>query len=166
MMTKAQQKNINNMFIYLNLLTFGFVSCKNVSPKTVSVVIFEKRYPPLNYKISGAIINGKKEGLWITHDSLGKVEMEETFTNGKSFGEIKVYSDGFLVERTSDKLIKSDTVTLFEKYNGNGLIVTRGQYVNGKKKGIWSYYFDNGKALKRKIEFFEKGSKILFQAPQ
>lgn len=141
-------------------------SCTRSKPaKTPVVEIFDKVYPPLNYRLIGSLINGKKEGLWVTLDSTGKTEMEETYLNGKEFGALKIYSNGFLVANSSDKIIHGDTVSAYEKYNAQGVVVIKGQYMNSKKRGIWLYYFNNGKSVKAKIKFTENGSSVLFKSP-
>jgi antitoxin component YwqK of YwqJK toxin-antitoxin module len=160
-----------NMRVIIKCLIFSlgclFFSCnKSQCSKNSSVEIFNKTYPPLNYRITGAMIDGEKSGLWTTFDSSGKVETEETYLNGKSFGVAKVYSNGILVIKTFDKIISNDTVSYFEKYNAYGKVITKGQYINGQKRGVWIYYFHNGKDLKNKINYLEKGSQVLFQSPQ
>ena len=86
------------------------------------------------------MIDNKKSGLWTTYDSSGRIESEETFINGKSFGEAKVYDNGKLVVQTKDTIVDNETISKYEKYNVLGRIIVNGQYVNGAKKGIWTSY--------------------------
>jgi antitoxin component YwqK of YwqJK toxin-antitoxin module len=164
-MIRIQLKNLRVVIKGVILgAVFIILSCNKSHNENTSVIIFSKIYPPANYKITGAIVNGKKTGLWITYDSIGRIEAEETFIDGKSFGETKVYSNGDLMGKTIDRIVKSDTVSYFEKYNAYGKVITKGQYINGQKRGVWIYYFNNGKDLKSKINYLQKGSQVLLQS--
>lgn len=132
MILKARTKIIvKTSFIALSMFLF---TCKKPTSKTRSIIFFSKVYPPIKYKIDGALIDNRKVGLWVTTDSLGQVESEETFLDGKSIGEAKVYESGKLIEATKDTIIKDDTVTTYRKYNLRGEIVITGTYINGVKK--------------------------------
>jgi|APCry1669191515_1035360.scaffolds.fasta_scaffold42897_1 antitoxin component YwqK of YwqJK toxin-antitoxin module len=148
--------------LFVTLSAFS-VSCKKRRHAANNVRVFSKVYPPSNYKITGAIIDNKKEGLWTTCDSSGRIESEETFINGKSFGEAKVYDNGKLVVRTKDTIVDNDTISKYEKYNVLGRIIVNGQYVNGAKKGIWTSYQEDGRSLKDKIDYEKTGVKVIFK---
>ena len=146
-------------------LLCSFFSCtKSKRTKSINVEIFSKTYPPFNYKIIGALIDGKKSGLWITYDSTGKVETEKTYVDGKSFGVVKLYTNGDLFAKSSEKIILNDTLADFEMYNPDGVVIVKGQYLNGQKKGIWLYYFNNGKNLKAKIDYTGTGIDTLYKS--
>lgn len=149
--------------VFLFTLSIFQLSCNKPCQGTHSVRAFSKVYPPSNYKITGAMIDNKKSGLWTTYDSSGRVESEETFINGKSFGEVKVYDNGKLVVRTKDTIVDNDTISKYEKYNLPGRIIVSGQYVNGAKKGIWTSYQEDGRSLKDKIDYEKTGVKVIFK---
>lgn len=152
----------NNGLVLLLAAIFG-MSCTNTAHHTRSVRIFTKVYPPAKYKFTGALIDNKKEGLWIKYDSLGKIESETTYVDGKEWGETKVYEDGVLAGRAKDTIIEKDTITYASQYNSSGKTLVSGQYVNGVKNGIWKYYQNDGKKLKKVENYTKTGVKILYK---
>jgi antitoxin component YwqK of YwqJK toxin-antitoxin module len=135
---------------FMICITFA---CNNKPSSTVKIELFNKTYPPLNYNIKGALINGKKEGLWITSDSSGVIETEQTYLHGKSVGAMNVYSEGYLVETIRDKINGSDTVSSYRKINVQGKVLIEGTYINGRKRGTWLFYSENGKHILKKLTY-------------
>jgi antitoxin component YwqK of YwqJK toxin-antitoxin module len=156
-------KAINNKLIIV--ICCIICSCNNIATRT-TITFFDKTYPPLNYRIKGAIINGKRQGLWITTDTTGQIETEESYVDGKKFGLIKEYSTGVLVSQSLDTIANGDTISHLVQFNAHKKIIVNGQYINGQKRGIWTYYFTNGKDLKSKVLYSTHGVKILFKSPQ
>ncbi|WP_295793761.1 hypothetical protein [Mucilaginibacter sp.] len=109
------------------------------------------------------MIDNKKEGLWIKYDSLGKIESETTYVDGKAWGETKVYEDGVLAGHTKDTIIEKDTITYSSQYNSLGKTLVSGRYVNGVKNGIWKYYQVDGKKLKKVENYTKTGMNVVYK---
>ncbi len=166
-MTKELQKNMRTEGNFLLILmACCTLSCNNPKCNKNSVVeIVDRTYLPQKDRQIGATLNGKRNGLWVTIDSSGKVETEETYLNGKAFGVTKTFQNGILIAKQIDNLYKSDTISSYEQYSESGVILIKGQFINQLKQGVWFYYFSNGKDLKLKVLYTKKGQKILYKTP-
>lgn len=153
--------NKKRLLVLLVLICFS--SCKNEKKSTHDVRIFNKFYPPSNYKLMGALIDNKREGLWITYDSLGRIESEDTYIHGRHWGESRVFEDGYLAGSAKDTVIKGDTITAFFRYNSKGKTIVNGRLINGRKRGIWQYFRDDGKKVKRVENYTDSGMKLIFK---
>lgn len=94
-----------------------------------------------NYK------NGKLEGLQKTFFSDGKIAEEIHYKNGKREGAYKVYlQNGTIVEEAFFKNNQYDGPAIFR--DATGKIVSKGNFVQDIRKGIWEFY-ENGNLVKK-----------------
>jgi len=142
----SKTKTIIMKKIFLSIILLGFLfSCE--SPKTVDVV--EKYYQDgtaktiITYEISakdstavselqlhpngakkmeGAIVNGRREGEWISWHPDGSVWSTGRFEKGKREGESLIYYP-------------------------NGQLYMKGSYLHGRKSGKWTVWDENGEVL-------------------
>lgn len=100
---------------------------------------------------------GKLTGVRKVFFPNGNINEETTFVNGIKEGPYKKYTEkGILLE---DARYKNDQFHGPVTYkNGQGEIVTTGQFTNGKKTGIWKF-FEKGKLVKEK-NMSKKGASI------
>jgi antitoxin component YwqK of YwqJK toxin-antitoxin module len=93
-----------------------------------------------NYK------NGKLEGLRSVFYSGGKIAEETNYRNNLKEGVYKKYSEnGVVLEETIFKSNEYNGLANFKDAEGN--VVSKGQFVNGKKSGVWQF-FEKGKLVK------------------
>jgi antitoxin component YwqK of YwqJK toxin-antitoxin module len=111
-------------------------------------------------QVTGAVINGEKEGLWTQFDSKGRLSLQEIFVHNKETGEtIGYYDDGkTILDR--GYLINGRIAGEWISYYSNGKIAEKGSYNNGNRTGVWEYYLDNG-WLNKKVEYIGKNEKII-----
>lgn len=90
-------------------------------------------------KIEYDVVNGKKEGDFITYYPNNKIQMIGKMKENKNVGEWKYYfSDGSL--ETSgfyDDDIPTGKWTWFQS---DGKVIEEGNYVNGNREGEWKSY--------------------------
>jgi antitoxin component YwqK of YwqJK toxin-antitoxin module len=85
-----------------------------------------------NYK------NGKLEGLRSVFYTNGKIAEETNYKNNLKDGVYKKYSEnGIVLEETIFKNNEYNGLAIFKDADGN--TVSKGQFVNGKKAGIWQF---------------------------
>ena len=93
-----------------------------------------------NYK------NGKLEGLRTVFYPSGKIAEEISYKNNLKDGIYKKYTEkGIVLEESIFKNNEYNGLAIFKDTDGN--VVSKGQFVNGKKAGIWQF-FEKGKKLK------------------
>lgn len=93
-----------------------------------------------NYK------NGKLEGLRSVFYPNGKIAEETNYKNNLKEGIYKKYSDnGIVLEEAIYKHNEYNGLAIFRDPEGN--IVSKGQFLKGKKTGIWQF-FEKGKQVK------------------
>lgn len=93
-----------------------------------------------NYK------NGKLEGLRTVFYPSGKIAEEISYKNNLKDGIYKKYTEkGIVLEESIFKNNEYHGLAIFKDTDGN--IVSKGQFVNGKKAGIWQF-FEKGKKVK------------------
>ena len=89
---------------------------------------------------------GKLEGLRTVFYINGKVAEEIMYKNNLKNGFYKKYTEkGDLLEESNFKNDVYDGLAIFR--DGNGVIVSKGHFVNGKKEGKWQFY-EKGKMVK------------------
>ena len=89
---------------------------------------------------------GKLEGLRSVFYISGKIAEEIMYKNNLKNGFYKKYTEkGDLLEESNFKNDVYDGLAIFR--DGNGVLVSKGQFVNGKKAGIWQFY-EKGKLIK------------------
>jgi antitoxin component YwqK of YwqJK toxin-antitoxin module len=164
MKSRKRQLHAKIKLIFCCLVIIAVTSCFHELKKNDKIVIFTKSYPPpLKYKETGALLNGKKDGLWTTYDSTGHILSQTTFIDGLNIGENRFYEGGILRGETKDSVIGNDTLMTLKKYNENGAVVEEGKYLNRVKTGIWTFYTDNGLTVKKKVLYQKGVPKIIFK---
>ena len=94
-----------------------------------------------NYK------NGKLDGIQKTFFDDGKIAEEITYKNGKREGIYKVYlQNGTVIEEAFFKNNQYHGPAIFR--DANGKIVSKGNFVEDVRKGIWEFY-ENGVLVKK-----------------
>jgi antitoxin component YwqK of YwqJK toxin-antitoxin module len=92
----------------------------------------------------GVIIDGLRQGIWISYDTLGHIRSSVSYVNGLENGEFRLFSElGILVQRVDIHDGKYEGN--FEFYNYKGGIYLKGIYKDNKRTGKWYVYNDNGK---------------------
>ena len=101
---------------------------------------------------------GKLDGLRTVFYISGKVAEEINYKNNLKNGFYKKYTEkGVVLEESIFKNNIYNGLAIFSDANGN--IVSKGQFVNGKKSGIWQF-FENGKLVKEtNMSFPENATK-------
>ncbi len=91
-------------------------------------------------------IKGKLNGIRKVFFPNGTINEETTFVNGLKEGIYKKYTEkGILLEDSNYKNDQFHGPATFR--DGEGQIVSSGQFTNGKKTGVWKFY-ENGKLVK------------------
>ncbi|WP_432222020.1 toxin-antitoxin system YwqK family antitoxin [Flavobacterium sp. TMP13] len=91
-------------------------------------------------------VKGKLEGLRSVFYSSGKIAEEQFFKNGLKEGPYKKYTEnGLTLEESNYNNDLYNGQAVFK--NGAGLIISTGNFINGKKAGVWEFY-EKGKLVK------------------
>ena len=103
-------------------------------------------------------IKGKLEGLRSVFYLSGKIAEEINYKNNLKNGFYKKYTEkGILLEESSFKGDLYSGLAIFR--DSYGSTVSKGQFVNGKKSGIWQF-FEKGKLVKEmNMSFPENATK-------
>jgi len=135
---------------------------------------YKEYYPDGSVKASRNFVQGKPEGKFLQYGSNGKIESEVNYKNGEQDGpEIRYDIEGnirsqsnYAAGKASGKEVKNissntgdyiQTATYNKegKYDGeyseiftNGKVKVKGQYMNGKKNGVWEYGKKDGQKLR------------------
>ena len=101
---------------------------------------------------------GKLDGLRTVFYISGKVAEEINYKNNLKNGFYKKYTEkGVVLEESIFKNNIYNGLAVFSDANGN--IVSKGQFVNGKKSGVWQF-FEKGKLVKEtNMSFPENATK-------
>lgn len=101
---------------------------------------------------------GKLDGLRTVFYISGKVAEEINYKNNLKNGFYKKYTEkGVVLEESIFKNNIYNGLAIFSDANGN--IVSKGQFVNGKKSGVWQF-FEKGKLVKEtNMSFPENATK-------
>ena len=127
---------------------------------------------------SGNIVNGKKNGEWISYYGNGQLSEIIIYKNGKIESNEFYYENGQLIDKLKYKdgkehgiQIRTDRYGnryhenykdgiehgLSEGYFSSGNLMYTGSYKDGKKNGLWEYYFKDGSI--EKTETWKNGIK-------
>lgn len=164
-------KEVGVFTFYNNTKTKTVIATREFNPNDNSAyTIF---YDPLKNKVSeGKVVNkvydgqwkyyhktskqimtienytkGKLEGLRSVFYPNGKMAEEILYKNGLKNGPYKKYTEsGIIIEETNYKNNQFDGLAIFRDAD-DGMIVSKGKFVNGKKVGIWQF-FQKGKLVK------------------
>ena len=101
---------------------------------------------------------GKLDGLRAVFYISGKVAEEINYKNNLKNGFYKKYTEkGVVLEESIFKNNIYNGLAIFS--DGNGNIVSKGQFVNGRKSGVWQF-FEKGKLVKEtNMSFPENATK-------
>lgn len=92
--------------------------------------------------------NGKLSGLRTVYFTDGKVAQETHYVEGLKDGICKIYSDkGVLLEQTVYQKGQYNGPAIFR--DPSGAVVSQGNFVLGKKEGVWEFY-EQGKLVKKR----------------
>ena len=150
---KKMSKIINNKFlsflggmIYILLI----LSCRQRESRNDSRLVFEKSND-VSSRVIGAVINGKKQGLWINYDDSGRIESFNTYVDDSLTGEsISYFEDGEVSSIGEVKNGQPEGKWSF--FYGKGKLAETGVYRNGRKTGVWEFYIEEG-GLDKKVEY-------------
>lgn len=91
--------------------------------------------------------NGKLDGKRIVYYPSGKIAEEMLYKEGLKSGLYKNYTEsGIVIEESNYKNDEYDGLAIFRDAD-EGSIVSKGNFTNGKKTGIWQF-FEKGKVVK------------------
>lgn len=142
----------------------------------------EKRDDKGNIVEEGVLINGVKNGAWITYhpnrekvvktlanyvnnelngvyltfSNRGQIETLTTYSNGVYDGDFAKFRFGNLEE--SATYVNGELHGIYRKYHQNNRIQTEATYKNGKQDGMYKFFDDEGNML---MEYqYKDGEKI------
>jgi antitoxin component YwqK of YwqJK toxin-antitoxin module len=105
-----------------------------------------------NYK------NGKLEGIRTVFYPNGKIAEEVNYKNNQKNGLSKIYAaDGVVLEEVIYKNDKYNGLAIFRDPLGN--VVSKGQFVDDKKWGIWEFFEQGKKTKEMNMTYPEKQNK-------
>ena len=99
--------------------------------------------------------NGKLSGLRTVYFPDGKVAEETHYEDGLKHGSCKIYSDkGVVLEETVYQKGQYNGPAIFR--DTNGFIASKGNFVLGKKEGVWEFY-EKDKLVKKQNMSYPEG---------
>lgn len=112
----------------------------------------------------GEIVEGKKEGRWVSYFANGNVQREGEYRNGKKEGLWILYWPGG--NKQSEATFREGKYTgLYTAYHQNGKRRLQGRYndfagvpADGTKEGPWNDYAEDGETIRRIITY-HRGSR-------
>lgn len=116
-------------------------------------VYYEKfKDEPFNGKVKGKangnIINGKKDGLWLSYHDNGQLDSKGEYKNGEMNGAwVYYHNNGILIGKGNWHKGKRDG--LWERYYNNGRLWYKGQYNKGVQHGHWATYEHDGQLTEK-----------------
>lgn len=97
---------------------------------------------------------GKLSGLRTVYFPDGKVAEETHYVDGLKHGSCKIYSDkGIVLEATVYQKGQYNGPAIFR--DTNGFIASKGNFVLGKKEGVWEFYEKDKLVKKRNMSYPE-----------
>lgn len=158
-MCKITKGLLRNSQAFFFLVFLG--SCSNVANEP-KMQFGKEVYHDGAIKGKGALINGKKTGLWIYYNTDSSVSSEYLYYNDSLNG---MYIGYF--EAGGDTLVIGNYVNGQEdgewrSFYGNRLLAKKAYYKEGRKVGVWEYYNEDGR-LFRKVLYDNGKEKILFE---
>lgn len=98
---------------------------------------------------------GKLYGLRTVYFPDGKIAEETNYSDGLKNGSSKIYSDkGYLLEETFYQKGQYNGPAVFRDTKGD--IASKGNFVLGKKEGVWEFY-EFGKLVKKQNMSYPEG---------
>jgi len=119
--------------------------CYNRKEEVISII--DKK----NNKIEkGLLVNGKKEGYWVTFDTIFIIQYDTQYKNDIANGKVTHYYEGKIIIEAEEKNgIRNGKFTSYHTYP---IIDAQGYVKDGKRIGEWKTYSKEGK-LNRIIQF-------------
>ncbi len=134
--THKAEENLSNPLVLKNGLLYS---------DSLSTVPFTGRNKSnmFDMKIEYDVVNGKKEGDFITYYPNDKIQMIGKMKENKNVGEWKYYfPDGSLeISGYYDDDIPTGKWTWFQP---DGKVIEEGNYINGNREGEWKSYDSTG----------------------
>lgn len=97
---------------------------------------------------------GKLSGIRTVYFTDGKIAEETQYVDGLKDGSSKIYSDkGILLEETFYQKGQYHGPAIFR--DAAGFIVSKGEFVLGKKEGVWEFYEKDKLVKKQNMSFQE-----------
>jgi antitoxin component YwqK of YwqJK toxin-antitoxin module len=118
--------------------------------KKLKIIISGEVYTYLDNKhiLMGDLLNGKKNGLWVTWFKDGH-KLEENFDHGLINGSMSLfYRNGQKKWRHTYKNGLKDGLTTH--WFSNGKKIKEGYFINGDSIGIWNYWSKFGELIEQK----------------
>ena len=101
-------------------------------------------------------VNNELNGLFLTFSDRGQMETLTTYANGIYDGNFAKFKFGRIEE--SATYLKGELHGLYKKYSNTGKIQIEAQYKNGKQDGFYRYYDEEGNVV---MEYeYKNGEKI------
>ncbi len=135
-----------NIYKHNDLIKKDEFYCDKFSGKKISGEVYTNdiKKPTL----MGHILNGKKNGLWITIYKNG-YKLEENFNNGLMDGRMSLfYKNGQRKWRHTFKNGSKDG--LMTHWYPNGYKFKEGTFMNGDSIGVWNFWNENGRLIQQK----------------
>ena len=108
-----------------------------------------------NQKLVYDVVNGEKNGSFVTYFSNGRVEMMGQMTNNKNSGYWLYYYINGNIE--SEGNFKDDVADgNWKWYYPDGSLREEGAFSNGKKNGVWTKFEPDGKPILKMIYYEDK----------
>jgi len=133
----------------------GFFTDVSCSKKIGQFVSY---YPNGTIESKGKYQQNKKEGLWLTYHENGKIK-DSTFykNNNPTATSYSWFSDGRMnVKREMDE--SGNGTGIETSYWNNGNLDFIGNWLNGKRNGLWTYHHYNGN---KSAEVIYENNKII-----
>ena len=126
------------------LFVFAFFTCFFISETIIA------------QKINQFDVNKKRTGVWQKKYPNNRIRYSGTFKNGKEIGIFKFYANSSSQHPTIIKTYSNNKETvLVEFFKTNGILESKGYFLNKKRVGQWTYYFKDGKIMSE--EFYTNG---------
>jgi antitoxin component YwqK of YwqJK toxin-antitoxin module len=139
------------------IIVLQFSSC---STKQFKIEFVVEKNNKLQIIERGALINGIREGYWITFSQENHtIEIEAYYVHGVLNGPLKLYSrSGYLM--SEGPVINNSSNGIWSYYFSNGTLSARGLLENDERAGLWEEYVEDGR-LDKKILYKDGKDSIL-----
>ncbi len=155
---KGQFKNNEPVGEFLYYSEDGNLFAKNKYSK--NGVMESEIYSPEGKLIAkGKYINKKKQDKWEYYsEEDGSIILEENYNNGYLVGKTLAYLSGtqFVIEET--EYVNGKKNGLYSRYYDNGVPMVEAYYVNDKLNGSYIQYYPNG--IVKEEGIFKDGAKV------
>ncbi|WP_164974328.1 toxin-antitoxin system YwqK family antitoxin [Filimonas effusa] len=97
----------------------------------------------------GALINGKRNGLWTFYNEDGNVRSECLYYNDSLCGQSIAYFKASGDTLSIGSYINGSEDGEWRSFYGNNILARKAYYNKGEKIGIWEYYAEDGRVVRR-----------------